>query len=1113
MRFRYLIITFFLMLHVLLMPLDADVLLVDFNGYNPGQDPSDNAAATYANVGLLGSGVWNGLQISAPNPNTIAAYHPGGVASDLVYADGSDATGVAITLSGFNGADWFINGIGGLMFADYIGINNPTPTLTISGLTPDALYDLAGYGSNGQDGLGALWTANGVGPLDLSKGTADSGVLSNVPANGSGEIVITLQKDPYQSLQFLIVNGFELRPAVYTPPANPDCAVTLLEDYNNDCVVNLLDYTDLVQSWLGSLEELGDFVWAWLRCSDVTKSHCWDSAETIRAHVWIDEKFKGDNPTPPFSFVYNNVPSQTFLSSWDFTRTQEVIDVNRTRWTLQYTEPSGGPLQVTCETTEYSDYPAIEWVVYFENIGAGNTPIIEDVQALVMSMSGGGDGGSEPPPTVVYDAATDWPTSAPNPNGVWQYWDGWIPTWDLLDTHENTTYPGLDRWSTGGSVPYIGKNTTAGSVTVEGVSVPAGSLVMNTNLGYDYGIPGPGSCPGLTWTCPASGLYDVSVSLQNIGSGGNGVEWVLANGVTVYGSANLDNQAGDLLTLTDQSIGESDQYTLTFNSRGDIAGDLTAVDFTFTEKPLVSSVDEFLLHYSRGSTAVASDFQPMEASLTAGTNLTLNSNQGRSSDGILPFFNIERPDGTGRIFAIGWSGQWNATFTRVGGSNLNVKAGMEGTHLRLYPGEKIRTPATLLTFWVGDYLDSQNEFRRLMLDYYSPHPGGQLLDPPVAASVHGTYGFEATTEMNMTSFATTLYNSHMPVDYFWIDAGWYDLNGSSSWVNVGTWEPDPVRYPNGMQPVADWVHLLGFKFIVWFEPERVTAGSWLDVNHPNWIFKNGGGWWLLNLGHPDALAWVKTKFSGMISDWNLDVYRQDFNVYPLNKWRFGEASDRQGINEIKHIMGLYEFWDYLLATHPNLIIDNCASGGRRIDFETMRRSIPLWRSDLAWDVTAEQSMTYGLSLWLPLTGVGSVSANSYDFRSGLGAHFTSALNASVLGQGVAPMTQYNQIRHYYFGDYYPLTPYSLNDDTWIAWQLDRPDLNEGMVQAFRRPNAAANSSMTFTLRGLDPTADYTVDDLDTPGTVTMTGTAIMNPGLPVTIGSAPGSAIITYSKN
>ena len=76
------------------------------------------------------------------------------------------------------------------------------------------------------------------------------------------------------------------------------------------------------------------------------------------------------------------------------------------------------------------------------------------------------------------------------------------------------------------------------------------------------------------------------------------------------------------------------------------------------------------------------------------------------------------------------------------------------------------------------------------------------------------------------------------------------------------------------------------------------------------------------------------------------------------------------MTEIKHIEGLYAFWDELLARHPGLIIDNCAGGGQRIDLETISRSVPLSRSDLqCWpfDPTREQNQTQGLAPWVPLS--------------------------------------------------------------------------------------------------------------------------------------------------
>jgi alpha-galactosidase len=89
---------------------------------------------------------------------------------------------------------------------------------------------------------------------------------------------------------------------------------------------------------------------------------------------------------------------------------------------------------------------------------------------------------------------------------------------------------------------------------------------------------------------------------------------------------------------------------------------------------------------------------------------------------------------------------------------------------------------------------------------------------------------------------------------------------------------------------------------------------------------------------------------------------------PLDFWRKNDAPDRQGITEIKHVTGYLAYWDELRRRHPKMLIDSCASGGRRNDLETMRRAVPLWRSDYAFETTGHQCMTHGVSLWLPYHG-------------------------------------------------------------------------------------------------------------------------------------------------
>jgi alpha-galactosidase len=111
----------------------------------------------------------------------------------------------------------------------------------------------------------------------------------------------------------------------------------------------------------------------------------------------------------------------------------------------------------------------------------------------------------------------------------------------------------------------------------------------------------------------------------------------------------------------------------------------------------------------------------------------------------------------------------------------------------------------------------------------------------------------------------------------------------------------------------------------------------------------------------------------------------------------------------------------------------------------------------------------------------------------------------------ALLEQYTSIQKFYHGDYYPVTPYSQNNDVWVAWQFDLPEDGEGLVQAFRREKST-NESARLNLRELDPDARYTVKNMDSHGSDEITGRELMEEGLDVHIEDCPGAAIITYKK-
>jgi len=110
------------------------------------------------------------------------------------------------------------------------------------------------------------------------------------------------------------------------------------------------------------------------------------------------------------------------------------------------------------------------------------------------------------------------------------------------------------------------------------------------------------------------------------------------------------------------------------------------------------------------------------------------------------------------------------------------------------------------------------------------------------------------------------------------------------------------------------------------------------------------------------------------------------------------------------------------------------------------------------------------------------------------------------------LNEYIAIRPYLFGDFYPFTDYSLDQTVWAAWQFDRPDLGQGMVQAFRR-NESPDESLRVRLYGLEPDTVYNLSGMDDPGSAAMTGRELMENGLLIQTKDQPGSILIIYKKN
>lgn len=532
----------------------------------------------------------------------------------------------------------------------------------------------------------------------------------------------------------------------------------------------------------------------------------------------------------------------------------------------------------------------------------------------------------------------------------------------------------------------------------------------------------------------------------------------------------------------------------------------------------------------RGSLGVANDWQPYDESLKPEQKLQFGPTSGRSSDGISPFFTLQYGGG-GVITAVGWTGNWGAATEWQQDGKLRLQAGLQNLRVRLHPGESIRSPRILQLYWFGENrFRAYNLFRGAMFGHILPRIDGAIAVPPIVHLSTSFYELNESTESNVLSHLESI--KGLGFEMLWLDAYWTKGGFPEGMGNYGfpiERVAPPDRFPRGLRPVADAAHQAGLGFVVWFEPERVFKSAYLAKEHPEWVITlNGVDDGLYNLGLPEAREYMTKYLIAAIKAYGIDYLRTDYNISPAPYWKQLEAKDpdRVGLVEIRYIEGLYKMWDDIRKEFPRLVIDNCSSGGRRIDLETSSRAIPFWRTDGTIDplnqldfnqaALQNQLMTAGLNRYIPFSTSGQMGATPYLFRSGFNGGISFAEDVrpasyprDLLKQGVA---EGKRIRKYFFGNFYALTEVTTSPEDWSVSQYHRPAEEDGMVLAFRRHRSPYDSYSSI-LNELEPSAKYEVSFYPTYGEakrVVMAGAELQH--LKLEIGESPGSLLVEYRK-
>ncbi len=535
---------------------------------------------------------------------------------------------------------------------------------------------------------------------------------------------------------------------------------------------------------------------------------------------------------------------------------------------------------------------------------------------------------------------------------------------------------------------------------------------------------------------------------------------------------------------------------------------------------------------------------------------------GKATEIFFPYYNVEYGN-CGTMLAIGWGGTWCANFQRTENGVLFKGNSVNDFKAYLKPGEKIRTALFVMAdYTVRDEDYATNYWRDWFLKYNTPkaNANGDDLEPFTTAMLSydtGRVNSDGSISEDYTTWKPSLdaiIKENIDVDYRWVDAGWYPHpDGSSAqsyvpgydwWNCVGTWVLDQNKWPGDtFKQSVDYGHKHGIKTFLWFEPERTNdvenmvknhgyKKEWAidpadmpglvhlgnhfyygaDVYHDTVTDKEVKGT-LNNLGNEECRKYTTERICKILKENNIDFYREDRNgTEPASLWHHRdlnvEGENRLGITESKAVDGHYKMWDDIIACTASYsgatFIDNCSSGGSRLDIESMRRSIPVMRSDFdRTTIGVRLSISSTFNKWIPFHGSSTREAEGEHTKSKPLDRYISRASLLPIFNIQSPFAhhptgdfselkrstaEWRRINKYLLKDFYVLTDWHhrFNEKEFTAFSYFDPEEEKGIILAFRQEKCE-KENLTVNLLFLEDKAEYILTDEDTKETYTLNG--------------------------
>jgi alpha-galactosidase len=182
--------------------------------------------------------------------------------------------------------------------------------------------------------------------------------------------------------------------------------------------------------------------------------------------------------------------------------------------------------------------------------------------------------------------------------------------------------------------------------------------------------------------------------------------------------------------------------------------------------------------------------------------------------------------------------------------------------------------------------------------------------------------------------------AQMGCKYYCIDCGWYA--DGSWWTDVGEWLPSQKRFPDGIEVVLRYIREKGMIPGLWLEIEVMGIHCPMAQRVPKeWFFQRSGrpvidhGRYQLDFRNPEVRAYADSVIARLANDYGVGYIKMDYNINAGMGTEY--QADSVGSGLFEHTRAYQQWLDEVFIRYPALVIENCGSGGLRMDYAQLSR--------------------------------------------------------------------------------------------------------------------------------------------------------------------------------